>query len=157
MIRRGGVVTTARGERSVWTIADGRRGRRVREAISRGDALVRTVLFELDPAGRCVRLELATAAGLLTLHPDRNGARLHGNVVGPTGVRHLTFDWATDREPLVAGSPASTAIVGARGVRTVLRIDDELDPRMEPWDPEAPSGGQVEALTTDDGWPLELD
>jgi hypothetical protein len=157
MIRRGGVATTARGERSVWAVADGRRGRRVREAISFGDALVRSVLLELDPAGRCVRLELATAHGLLTLHPDRDGGRLHGNVVGPAGVRHLTFDWSADRELLVVGSPASTAIVSARGVRTVLRIDDELDPRMEPWDPEAPSGGQVEALTTDDGWPLELD
>lgn len=157
MIRRGGVTITAHGERSVWTIADGRRGRRVRESISRGDTLVRTVLFEIDPAGRCVRLELATAHGLLTLHPDRDGGQLHGNVVGPAGVRHLTFDWSADRELFVAGSPASTAIVRARGVRTVLRIDDELEPRTEAWDPERHPDGQVAALTTDEGWPLELD
>ncbi|HEY4633112.1 MAG TPA: hypothetical protein VIH00_04260 [Candidatus Limnocylindrales bacterium] len=157
MIRRGGVTTTAGGERSIWSVADGRRGRRVREAISRGDTLVRTVLLELDPAGRCTRLELATAHGLLTLHPDRDGDQLHGNVVGPAGVRHLNFDWSADRELFVAGSPASTAIVAARGVRTVLRIDDELDPRMEPWDPAGRSDGQVAALTAEDGWPLELD
>ncbi len=101
---------------------------------------MQAVLFETDPTGRVVRLEMASAAGLLTLHPEDDEV-LHGNVVGPDGVRHLTFD----RTALfVVGSPASAAIVlgrlalavGVGGSRSVdlVRIDDRLEPRAETWE-----------------------
>jgi hypothetical protein len=164
MIRRGGVSTTATGERVVWTIADGRRGRRWRESVTRDGALLRTVLFELDPSGRVGRLEVATATGLLTLHPDGDGRTLHGNVVSADGVRHLTFDWGPDRGMLVDGSPASSTIAAVSAVTRVLRIADDLEPHLERWDRAA--GADLDAATAsliatdaDDEatWPLELD
>jgi hypothetical protein len=139
-LRLGGRLELGTGERIVWSIADGRRGRRWRELATRDGDIVQAVLFETDPRGRVVRLEIASAAGLLTLHPEDDGA-LHGNVVGSDGVRHLTFD----RTALfVVGSPASAAIVlgrlalvvGVGGSRSVdlVRIDDRLEPRAETWE-----------------------
>jgi hypothetical protein len=159
VIRRGGVATNAGGERVVWTVADGRRGRRWRESVSRDGTLLRAVLLELDPDGRVTRLEVATAHGLLTLHPDEGGGTMHGNVVAPDGVRHLSFDWSSDRELLVTGSPASAAIVEARFATTVLRIADDLDPVLEPRSPSRRSAAMTEPSTAYAGadWPLELD
>jgi hypothetical protein len=153
MIRRGGVATTAAGERVVWTIADGRRGRRWRESVTRDGVLVRTVLFELDPSGRVTRLEVGTADGLLTLHPDDDGRTLHGNVVAPDGVRHLRFDWGPEHGLLVEGSPAAATIAAGGGATRVLRIGDDLDPRIGPLTATA----AATAATGDAEWPLELD
>lgn len=140
-LRLGGRLALPTGERIVWSIADGRRGRRWRELATCDGDIVRAVLFETDPAGRVVRLEIATAAGLLTLHPEGGEEVLHGNVVGPDGVRHLTFDRAA---LFVVGSPASAAIVLGRlapvvavgGSRRVdlVRVDDALEPCAETWD-----------------------
>ena len=47
--------------------------------------------LEVAPNGRVTRLELTTGAGLLTLHPEPDESALHGNVVTPTGIRHLAF------------------------------------------------------------------
>lgn len=139
-LRRGGRAELPTGELIVWSIADGRRGRRWREVTSAAGAVVRAVLLETDPAGRLTRLEIATAAGLLTLHPDPGKSVLHGNVVTPTGIRHLTFDRTT---VLVDGSPAAAAIAVARladGVRVgattrvdLVRVDDRLEPRPGSW------------------------
>lgn len=138
-LRLAGRLEPTTGERIVWSIADGRRGRRWRELATRDGDIVQAVLFETDPTGRVVRLEMASAAGLLTVHPE--GDVLHGNVVGPDGVRHLTLDRTT---LFVVGSPASTAIVlgglalavGVGGSRSVdlVRIDDRLEPRAETWE-----------------------
>lgn len=139
-LRLGGRLELSTGERIVWSIADGRRGRRWRELATRDGDIVQAVLFETDPTGRVVHLEMASAAGLLTLHPEDDEV-LHGNVVGPDGVRHLRFD----RTALfVVGSPASAAIVlgrlalavGVGGSRSVdlVRIDDRLEPRAETWE-----------------------
>jgi hypothetical protein len=139
-LRRGGRAVLPSGGLLVWSVADGRRGRRWREVTSVDGTVVRVVLLESAPAGRLVRLEIATAAGLLTLHPDRDGTALHGNVVTPTGVRHLTFDRLTG---LVDGSPAAAAVVVAGladrlqvdGTSRVdlVRVDDPLEPRAESW------------------------
>ena len=94
-VRRGGRAVLPTGELIVWSIADGRRGRRWREVASVAGTMVRGVLLESDPMGRLARLEVTTAAGLLTLHPDANNTILHGNVVTPAGVRHLRFDRTT--------------------------------------------------------------
>jgi hypothetical protein len=139
-IRRGGRAALPSGGLIVWSVADGRRGRRWREVTSVDGTVVRVVLLESDPAGRLGRLEMATAAGLLTLHPDRAATALHGNVVTPTGVRHLTFDRMT---LLVDGSPAAAAIavaglaegvpVGGTAQVDLVRVDDRLQPRTETW------------------------
>ena len=139
-VRRGGRAALPTGELIVWSIADGRRGRRWREVTSTAGMVVRAVLLETDPAGRLTRLEMATAAGLLTLHPDRGESVLHGNGVTPTGIRHLTFDRTT---VLVDGSPAAAAIalsrladgvpVGAPSRVDLVQVDDRLEPRMESW------------------------
>lgn len=153
MIRRGGVATTATGERVVWTIADGRRGRRWRESVSRDGVLVRTVLFELDPSGRVTRLEVATANGLLTLHPDDDGQTMHGNVVSPDGVRHLRFDWGPEQALLVEGSQAAATIVAGGGATSVLRIGDDLDPHVVPLTATASPAAAKDGAE----WPLELE
>lgn len=164
-VRRGGTTSPVPGERLVWAVADGGRGRRWRETATRDGVMVRAVLLETDPAGRCTHLELATARGLLTLHPASDDRELHGNVVTADGVRPLAFAWSADRDIFVVGSPASAAIilrrrVVASGSVPVLRIDDDLDPR--PADLDLAILGPLDAdglayRGTGAGWPLERD
>jgi hypothetical protein len=101
------------------------------------------VLLETDPGGSPTRLEVSSAAGLLTLHPEADGREAHGNVVGPDGVRPLAFPWGPTHgfdvvdlpEVLAAcgGEPAGRGGDGARGGdatgvvrRPVLLVDREL-------------------------------
>lgn len=70
------------------------------------------LLLETAPDGTVTRLELATPAGLLTLHPDEAGTALHGNVVRPTGIEHVTLPWSS-RHLLLAGASPVTGAVGA--------------------------------------------
>ena len=183
MIRVGGRAVLPGGEVVVWSVADGRRGRRWREVVSRDGGVLRGVLFETDPAGRVTRLEMTTRAGLLTLHPEGDEPVLHGNVVTPQGMRHLTLGEAT---LFVVGSPAAAAIafgrlsgvvaVGATLRVDVIRLDDRLEPGEGSWDVTRLDerawrlvnavDGEVRALRLDadglaelpDGavWPLEL-
>jgi hypothetical protein len=183
VLRLGGRAVLPGGEVVVWSIADGRRGRRWREVTSLDGSVLRAVLLETDPAGRVVRLELSTAAGLLTLHPDRDGAVLHGNVVTPGGVRHLTLDEAV---LFIAGSPAAAAValgrlsgqvaVGGAQRVDVIRIDDRLEPGEGSWDVTrleertwrlvSAGDGEVRSVRLDgdglaelpdgEAWPLEL-
>lgn len=96
-----------------WTVADGQRGRRWRTVMELNDRFVASALLEVDPEGRFAKLELAIPGGLLTLHPER-GAELHGNAVGPDGVRHLTFPWSPDHALEIEGLAVATAITAAR-------------------------------------------
>ena len=149
------------------------------------DALFGTVLLETDPLGRVARLEVTTAAGLLTLHPD--GDMLHGNAVRPTGVTHLAFPWSEGHILLVAGAPA-TAAAAARGLASRLGVGEgrtvsgvlvapTLDARSVTfrvarvgprgwWFVVADTGEEIgvtldldgiPALPTAEAWPLELD
>ena len=111
------------------------------------------MLLETSPAGRPTRLEMTTPAGLLTLHPEPDETAMHGNVVGPDGVRHLALPWSAEHELFVVASPASATIVVRRLGRTLtvgvsteldlLHIDDELEPASVRW--------RVERVG-DDGW-----
>jgi hypothetical protein len=142
-IRRGGQARLPGGASLTWSQAEGARGTRWREASVVGDGLVRSLLLEVTSGGRPNRLELTTAAGLLTLHPERDESAMHGNVVTPSGVRHLSFPWSPDHELLVLASPASAALtlgrmashvaVGSAIDCEVLRIDDALDPQPARW------------------------
>ena len=100
-LRRAGRLLLGGGETVLWSVAEGRRGRRWRSARRDADGnLVSDLLLELDPVGRWTRLELATTAGILTLHPEPDDTAVHGNVV--------TADLAVTAEEAIvvpAGSP----------------------------------------------------
>lgn len=110
-LRLGGCGVGLDGEQLVWSVAEGARGGRWREVASLGGAVRRSVLLEISPAGRVTRLELATAAGLLTLHPEPDESALHGNVVTTDGIRHVALAWSPDHHLLVLASPAAAAVI----------------------------------------------
>jgi hypothetical protein len=113
-LRRAGRGTATDGSIVTWSVAEGRRGSRWREARVRDGAVVSSLLLELDRSGRFSHLELSTASGLLTLHPEGDGT-LHGNAVEGAGVRHVVaLPWAPDDILLVAGSPVSRAAAARR-------------------------------------------
>jgi hypothetical protein len=147
--------------------------------------VVGVLLLETRPDGRLGKLELGTAAGLLTLHPD--GSALHGNVVRPDGVEHLSLPWTEDVILLVAGTP-TTAAAAARtlgervgvgqgctiggvsvDVRLVVRAATFRVARVGPrgwWFVTADTGERTGVTLDRDGvpllvdaedWPLELD
>ena len=113
MVRRAGRATLADGTALVWSVADGRRGRRWRAVTTRDGILTATLLLEVGVDGRPARLELATAAGLLTLHPEGAGS-LHGNAVTADGVRHLAFAWSDEHELAIDGVPIGSAVTARR-------------------------------------------
>jgi hypothetical protein len=184
-VRRGGRARTIGGDLLLWSEAEGARGTRWRESLVRDDELVRSLLLEVSAAGRPTRLEVTAPAGLLTLHPEPDESALHGNVVGADGIRHLAFPWSGEHELLIFGSPASATItlrrlagrlvVGANRVLDVVRIDDDLDPRVARWNVERVArhawhlrdvdGSEERRLSVDDdgrplladdvSWPLE--
>lgn len=118
MVRRGGLATLPDRGEIAWSVADGRRGRRWRAATTRDGVLTASLLLEVGADGRPARVELATAAGLLTLHPEADGS-LHGNVVSAGGIRHLTFDWSDDHEIEMDTNPIPSAVTAARLAATV--------------------------------------
>jgi hypothetical protein len=78
------------GDRTVvWTMSEGRRGRRWREVVTRDGAIVHSLLLETGPDRRFSHLELSTGGVLLTLHPEPDGT-LHGNRVDRDGIQHIT-------------------------------------------------------------------
>jgi hypothetical protein len=78
------------------------------------------LLIESTTSGRPTRLELATNAGLLTLHPEPDDAGLHGNTVTPAGIRHHDLPWSANHVLFVDGSTLSDAVV-------VGAVADRLD------------------------------
>ncbi len=137
-LRLAGTGRLATGEAVTWSLADGRRGRRWRELLTRRGRVVRSLLLELAPDGRIGRLEIASGAGLLTVHPSGDATTLHGNVVTTAGVRHLTFPWSdshllvVDRSPVVdaavMGPSAAALWSGARARLEGIRIGSDLRP-----------------------------
>jgi hypothetical protein len=123
-VRRAGRARV--GDREVtWTVAEGARGRRWREVVTADGAIAHSLLLETSPDGRFAHLELSTAAGLLTLHPEADGT-LHGNAVGIDGVAHVRgLPWPHGSVMLVEGSivaaaAAAGAATGAGAVRATL-------------------------------------
>ena len=138
-VRRAGRATLHDGAQLVWTVADGRRGRRWRAMTTLDGALTHALLLEVDPDGRLSRLELTTAAGLLTLHPEDHATELHGNVATSDGMRHLTVAWSPEHALQIEGRPLASAVAARRlaariavgeGIRVpVVVIDTTLLPR----------------------------
>jgi hypothetical protein len=186
-LRSGGRAELPGGATVIWSVAEGRRGRRWREAVRFGGGLARSVLLEASPAGRPTYLEVASPAGLLTLHPDLDERELHGNVVTSDGVRHLRFDWSLEHELFIVGSVAAVSValhrlagviaVGEGRRVPVLQIDDALHPapaawrvsRTSPggWHLQHPESGEERTTVLDDdgvplvpgtvSWSLEID
>jgi hypothetical protein len=119
-----------------WSVAEGTRGRRWRWTIDQDGQLLSTTLLELDGAGRLVRLEHETAAGLLTLHPEPDGRSVHGNRVRAGGVDPIALAWSAGAgvvfvddafgSALAAGLERSL-IVGADGSVEVREAGSALD------------------------------
>jgi hypothetical protein len=108
-VRRAGTAVMADGGEVVWSVADGHRGRRWRAITRRAGTITSSVLLEVGTDGRPARLEVATLAGLLTLHPETTGF-LHGNAVTAEGVRHLALGWSDEHELEVEPLPISAAV-----------------------------------------------
>ena len=118
-VRLAGSAILADGSRLVWSVADGRRGRRWRAVASADGVMSHALLLEVDLDGLPGRLELATSAGMLTLHPDDARQSLHGNAVLPGGVRHLRLAWSDQHALEVEGRPIATAVSAHRLARTM--------------------------------------
>ncbi len=113
-VRRGGTLALPGGRRMVWTVAQGAKGRRWRAATTHGDGRMEAALLvETAPGGRLAKLELATGEGLLTLHPDGDPLRLHGNVVRASGIEHIALPWSGGHLLMVDASPVTAAIAVA--------------------------------------------
>jgi hypothetical protein len=120
LVRRAGRGTDATGALVVWSVADGRRGRRWREVRSvAGGSVISSLLLETDPDGQFSHIELGTGDGLLTLHPESDGT-LHGNVVTTDGVLHVAaLRWTAGAVLIVEGSTIAVAAV-AHGLRDAI-------------------------------------
>ena len=100
-LRVAGWGSAADGTTVTWSVAEGRRGRRYREVLSRDGAVVHALLLETTPDRRFAHLELAREGVLVTAHPEPDGT-IHGNTIAAdgSGVRHL-IGLATGPEGLV--------------------------------------------------------
>ena len=115
-LRVAGWGTLDDGATITWTIAEGRRGRRWREVVARGDAVGHSLLLETDAARRFSHLELARADGLWTFHPESDGT-LHGNHVDSRDrdVHHVVgMPFGSDDLLVIEGSPLGAAAIAWR-------------------------------------------
>ena len=159
-LRRAGRGRLLDGSIVVWSMSEGTRGRRWREIHRTTDGdLVTSLLLETHPDDRFAHIELSTAAGLLTLHPEADGT-LHGNVVTAAGVRHVAgLPWTPRSVVLVEGSvlaSASAARTVAGNVADGVRITLDLDviPVHETVAVEVDAEG-LPVLDDAASWPLE--
>ncbi len=151
-VRRAGQGRRDDGAVVTWTVAEGRKGRRWREVVVRDGAIVHSLLLETSPDRRFAHLELATPAGLLTLHPEGDGT-LHGNAVTASGIRHVAgLAWPADAIVALEGSAVSAAAAsGPPAPGAVLRIGLDLGLRLQT------GASERDRRATDDGLPVLLD
>ena len=161
-LRRAGRGTDVAGLTVTWSMSEGRRGSRWREVRVADGAVVSSLLLEFDPDERFAHLELSTAAGLLTLHPEGDGT-LHGNAIVASGVQHIVaVAWEPADALEVEGSTiARTA--AARGPAAAAEVVVGLDLSIARRTLEAPAQPTVldadglPVLVDGETWPLELD
>jgi hypothetical protein len=159
-LRRAGVGRAPDGTTVSWSVAEGRRGRRWREAVEADGGLRSSLLLELDPDGRFSHLELATSAGLLTLHPEGDGT-LHGNAVTRDGVRHVRgVPWERDRAIRLDGSVVCVAAArwpDGGWASSFLRIGQSLtlETVAAPVDASLVDDEGLPRLAGGRSWPLE--
>ncbi|HET9613482.1 MAG TPA: hypothetical protein VFP22_01615 [Candidatus Limnocylindrales bacterium] len=162
-MRRAGHGRAADGSIVVWSLAEGRRGRRWREVVTTGEGIRSSLLLELDPDGRFSHLELSTPAGLLTLHPEGDGS-LHGNAVRAGGIEHVRgLAWSAGRVVVLDGSAVCAAVaattVGSPAVSTARGLRIGLDLALElgevTIDPGNATDGGLPNLRDSSSWPLD--
>jgi hypothetical protein len=168
-VRLAGAGRRDDGAEVTWTIAEGRRGRRWRETVVLEGSLVHSLLYETGVDRRFTHLELATPAGLATLHPEGDGT-LHGNVVrAGRGVEHIVgVPFSPDGVLLVTGSAIAAAAVpwavgetGAPAQRVLeldsvtLTIGPAVDPTASVRQAAAVDPRGVPVLVDARIWPLE--
>jgi len=159
-LRRAGHGRALDGSIVTWSVAEGSRGRRWREIVRSGEGsgIRSSLLLELDPDGRFSHLELSTAAGLLTLHPEGDGT-LHGNAVQADGVHHVIgLPWNAASTVLVEGSTISAVAAGvADPASGSLRIGLDLGLRSTSDAPANVAADKDGLPVLEDGgtWPLE--
>jgi len=168
LVRRGGTARLPGGRHLVWTVADGTKGRRWRSVTTHGDGRLEAgLLVETDPDGRLAKLELATGEGLLTLHPEGEPLRLHGNVVRASGIDHVALPWS-ERHMLLAGaSPVTAAIavasaaagigVGEGASVPAVEVGIDLRPRPATWRVARVGERRWQLLAADHGSSLLLE
>ncbi len=143
-MRRAGTGRLPGGRHLTWTVADGRRGRRWRSITTGSDGqLDAALLLEVGADGTICKLELAGPAGLLTLHPGSGQAVLHGNVVRPSGIEHITLPWSPRDALLVGASPITAAVaagvlehrvgVGEGASFAAVEVSEDLVIRRATW------------------------
>jgi hypothetical protein len=172
LVRRAGSGRFVDGSDVVWSVAEGQKGRRWREVRSKAGVVESSLLLETFPDRRFAHLELSTAAGLLTLHPEGDGT-LHGNVVTAAGVRHVVgLAWPAGSAVVVDGSAISIAaaawfFAGAapsgdpRGRRPIVMIDPSLGVKAASMPADGLSHDKIDAdglpvLENGQSWPLEV-
>jgi hypothetical protein len=160
-------------------VAGGHRGRRWRAITTSADGrLVQALLVEVGPDGGLRKVEVASPAGLLTLHPEVGEGALHGNVVRSTGISHVTLPWTARHLLLVGGSPVTAAVaaaslegehpVGQGRTIPAIEVAGDLTVRAATWRVArvgdrrwrllAADGGPSVAVTLDgDGVPADLE
>jgi hypothetical protein len=156
-LRRAGRGRLADGRTVAWTAAEGNRGRRWRWTLQRGGTLEVVALAELDDRGLFARLELTTAAGLLTFHPEPDGASAHGNVVAEDGVRPIAMPWEWAWGIELEGDPFGSAVLAGREPMLAVAADLTLrqtgsEPALAPLDLDDRG---VPVLDDAQEWPLE--
>lgn len=161
-LRVGGRFELA-GSVTTWSVAEGRRGRRWRTATLDPGGSFRTMLLEVDSDGRPARLELATARGMLTVHPEHDPAALHGNVVGETGVRPITLPWGADHLLVVTDELVSVGVAihglgpGTQSLEVpVIAVDRLLDIAIVRWRIRRTSSTTWQIESTDGAGPARL-
>jgi hypothetical protein len=128
LVRRAGAGRAVDGTDVVWSVAEGGKGRRWREVRSRDGVVVSSLLLESFPDRRFAHLELSTASGLLTLHPEPDGT-LHGNAILADGVHHVVgLAWPEGSALIVDGS--AVAIAAAAWFAHLAWADEQHEARL---------------------------
>lgn len=157
-LRRAGRLDVGGGETVLWSVAEGRRGRRWRSLrLSSRGTVVSDLLLELDPAGLWSRLEISTAAGILTLHPEPDGRSVHGNIVTERGVLPLALPWSPGHRLLVPGEPVAAVALrrsNPPGTGPGLLVTAGLEVHESTDVVAVPDGGA--AGLPGPSWPLEV-
>jgi hypothetical protein len=87
--------------------------------VTPGGRLEASLLLESRPDGNLLKVELATRAGLLSVHPETRDDTLHGNVVTPDAIRHVQLPWTPASVLLVRDSPLTGAVAARRLARRI--------------------------------------
>lgn len=123
-LRRAGRGRIGDGRVVTWSVAEGGRGRRWRWTVLAGEGtLEHAGLIELDASARFARLEIESAAGMLTLHPADDGLTAHGNVVRRDRVDPIAVPWTADAGIRLDRDPFASALLGAGGEQVVIGAD----------------------------------